>query len=118
MNKLTSIIISLIIIFGIPLTSFAQLDKPFGGKSVFVVPCTCDLTFMVTILDVSQLGVPMNYIYSPLTTQLYAYFLAMTIGVDMLGTASLLPTTCNVASPSGCTPVGFGYTMTMVGTSL
>lgn len=111
-----------IIIFGFallvaPLSSDAQFSKPFGGFTTFVVPCTCDLTFMVTMVDLS-INAPMNYIYNPISTQLYAYFLAMMPGVYMVGLANPLPTQCMVTSPSGCTPVGFGYTMTMVGTSL
>jgi hypothetical protein len=113
------IILSFSLLAVFPLLSFAQVNKPFGGKSTFMTPCTCDATFMITISDAASFGAPTNFIYNPLSTTLLGYMLIMTPGANTLGLASSLPAQCMVTNPgSGCVTAGFGYPMTMVGTSI
>jgi hypothetical protein len=115
-NKLISFFAVIILV--LPHVTYAQLQKPFGGKSILITPCTCDASFMVTILDAASMLAPTNYIYSPISTTLLGYMLVLVPNVYVLGNASPLPTQCMVTSPSGCTPVGVGFSMSLVGTSL
>lgn len=115
--KISLIILS--IVFLSPLFASAQLSKPFGGKSTFVTACTCDGTFLITVLDAASMGAPVNFIYSPITTTLLGYMLIMTPGVNVLGLANPMMSQCMIANPgNGCSPSGFGYPITLVGTSL
>jgi hypothetical protein len=117
--KYKALTVVICFIFLCPLISFAQSSKPFGGKSTFITPCTCDGSFMVTILDVVSYGVPTNYIYSPITTTLLGYMLILTPGANMIGLASPMQSQCMITNPgSGCVASGFGHSMILVGTSL
>ncbi len=99
-------------------SAFAQMVKPFGGLATVVIPCTCDGSFMITIPNAANLLVPENFIYYPSFSLLYANFLYMRPGVQMLGTAQWAMMPCMQNAGAGCAPAGFGYPMVMLGTSL
>ncbi len=115
---LTIIFISIFSIATLYSTAEASLSsKPFGGKSTTVLFCSCDASFIVTMQNYEN-NLVENFIYSPLSTTLYANFLAFMPSVYMVGLADQAMMPCMQVSISGCTPSGLnGYRMQMVGTS-
>jgi hypothetical protein len=86
---------------------------PFGGRSLFVVPCTCTPGFFLVGVGLPRPGA---FMYGP-NTLLYSQYNIFPPAWQ-LGRA--LPTTipCLVYTGSGCVPVGVGFPVVQVGTSL
>lgn len=119
--KKIAILGSLLLFILIANTALAQsfsTEKPFGGQVSRVQICTCDATYMMTINNEANNSVTESFIYSPFSTELYRNYMFMFSGIYILGTADLMTTECKIISGSSCTPVGFGYPIKMMGTSL
>jgi hypothetical protein len=96
-------------------SSMSQL--PFGGTSIYAIPCTCTPGFPWIIYLQNYVGSPI-LMYQPGASVLFPSYHVYSGGAIMTGLYSETSMTCLVGVTPYCTTIGAGPIITMVGTGL
>lgn len=89
------------------------LPKPFGGRVITNIPCTCAAGTMSLITIGTP--TPMTLIWT-VGSKPYPFYYP-SVGRHILGVASPTSAQCYVGAPPYCTTVGSGKVITFFGTS-
>ena len=77
---------------------------PFGGRIVYATPCTCSFgVWLIIVFDYRTMS-PLNLVYIPGVSMLYAYYNIFTPGPSILGTYTPSSGQCWFYVGLGCSP--------------
>ncbi|MGM0482660.1 MAG: hypothetical protein ACQEP6_02240 [Patescibacteria group bacterium] len=102
-------------LFFVPETekALSNPQNPFGGKINSIKYCPCTPGILLEVGPPREATV----MYLPGQSTLYAYYNIYKTGVWLLGTHTGSSRSCRVYSNTGCTTIGSGYVIEIVGTS-
>jgi len=94
-------VVQRIIEFFRPNTAHAIINRPFGGRLIVFIPCTCNAGSVITVGPPT----PGSYIFQPPLSQLKRNFALLQPGVWQLGIAKIPPIPCLEGIPPACVPI-------------
>jgi hypothetical protein len=105
--------------FGGVASASGMAALPFGGPIVYAFPCTCGpIPGSWIVKTVNFAGGPTDFIYVPGRSILFPAYQIYRSGPMTLGLYSAVSMSCNIFVLFGCTSIGAGPTISMVGTSI